>query len=177
MRRGLGVRWGSMLLGGLAIVLAGSWLALGTPGLDSTGEEVPPVKPASTGHPFPLALDQALARDNVDGVDYIVAPKANPEFPDQLCLSVLVNDGNWLFGCSPAEQVKREGMAFSEAGPAGTRIWAYSPILADSVSAGGVVVARPGSHFFSAAIPSDIATVSVTGPDGTRPLRVKAPTS
>lgn len=173
-QKGTSVRGPLVIVGAaLLLVLGVAWLALGSgDNVGPTPDGTERVSAASGRHLLKLDVERAVAREAVEGADYIVAPKVTPWYANELCFSVVNKDGDSIFGCGHASEMLENGSLFVEHGPSGTRVWAFTPSETERVTAGGRTLATPNGRFFSAIVPEGTESLTITGPAGSRAMRV-----
>lgn len=127
---------------------------------------------ASTQPDLPLDLANAVARAQLAGTDYIVAPRARSAAPGTLCFAVVESEG-YTYGCGDGSNLQTRGGLFAEFAPeSDVRVWGFVPAGLTTVSAAGETVATVSERFFSASIPVGTEMLTVTGPEGTLNLNV-----
>lgn len=155
-----------------ALAAGGTWLAAGADGPKAaTVPQSKAIAPTSK-NPFLLDHERAVARENVDGTEYVIAPLVGDNDPGRLCFSVMRPDGFQSAGCGRAGDLTRSAVLFVQHSPESTRVWAYVPNGAAMVVGGGRVIADDTSRFFSAIVPEGVEKLAVTSASGESTLRV-----
>ena len=127
---------------------------------------------ASAQPDLPLDLANAVARAELAGTDYIVAPRAGAAAPGTLCFAVVEREG-YTYGCGDGSHLQTRGGLFAEFAPeSDVRVWGFVPTGLTTVSAEGRTVATVSERFFSASVPVGTGALTVTGPEGSLTLDV-----